>query len=178
MKPINASAVARRSTLLLATSIWMVSNAQAGNTQCNQEGLTERISCKALWGAVAIVGYTVVTVDAIKNAITPGTPVTVELPDGSKISGSLRRSALQGRRLTQDKTVKLTCKVNPPERSYAYAMCVLEYPKLRPLPSSNDYRIRTGEQPSYWFTANAQGVPDGSLIKLERPLRWQAGVGL
>jgi len=177
MKPRTTTVVSRRCALLLATSLLMANNAHAGNTQCEQEGLAERMACKALWGAVAVVGYAMITVDSIKNAISPGTPVTVELPDGSKISGSLRRSALQGRRLTQDKTVKLTCKVNPSEQSYAYAMCKLEYPKLRPLPDSNDFRFRTGEQPPYGFTANAQGVPDGSLIKLERPLRWEAGVG-
>jgi hypothetical protein len=178
MKPRTTLAVVRRSTLLLATTLLMVGHAHAGNTQCEQEALLERLTCKTLWGVVGVIGYAMIAVDSIKNAITPGTPVTVELPDGSKISGSLSRAALQGRRLTEARTVKLTCKVNPPERSYAYAICELEYPMLRPVPSSNDYGTRTGKQPPYGFTANVQGEPEGNLIKLERPLRWQAGVGL
>lgn len=178
MKPLTTRLVSRPCAVLLATSLLMASNAHAGNTQCEQEALLERLTCKTLWGVVGVIGYAMFTVESIKNTITPGTPVMVELPDGSRVAGSLRRSALQGRRLTAAKTVKLTCKVNPPERSYAYAICELEYPMLRPLPSSNDYGTRTGKQPPYGLTANEQGVPDGTLIKLERPLRWQAGVGL
>jgi len=178
MNSLNFRLFAQRCTIL-AASMLIAGNTHAGSVQCEQEAMSERLTCKAVRGIAFVVGYAVIAADSVANAISKRTPVTVELPDGSKISGSLSRTALQGRKLTKERTVKLGCKINPPQQqTWSFATCELEYPALPPVPTSTDYYTKTGKQASYTFPADKQGVPDGSLIRLERPLRWEMGVGL
>lgn len=159
--------------LLLATA-----HAIAGNVQCEQEGLSDRLACKAQNGLVFLLGGTVVAVESGINTATRGTAVQVQLPDGSRIAGILRHKALEGRKLPKGEPVRLTCNVNEPPFSGSYARCELAYPSLPPEPKAIGYYERTGNQPSYGLSADERGVPDPDLIKLERPLKWVNRIGM
>jgi hypothetical protein len=125
-----------------------------------------------------MAGSVMVALDTAENAVSSRTAVRVELPDKAQINGTLRGMALKGRTVQAGQTVRLICKVTTPPVVDTFAYCELEYPLLPPNPKSRDYYEKTGQQPSYGFPADDQGVPSHALIELERPLRWVAGVGL
>lgn len=167
------------SAAIALMSLSASNNATAGNMDCDQEGLANRLTCWGVKGAIFLVGGATVLTDKAANAITPGTAVQVQLPDGTIVAGKASRSVLSGRRLVDGKPLRLTCNVSqPPMAGGAYAHCDLAFPDLTPNPRSIDYYERTGKQPGFGFAADETGVPEPSLLKLDRPLRWVNGVGL
>lgn len=155
------------------------SPALAGDMDCDQEGLANRIMCWGVKGAIFLVGGAVVVSDKVSNAVTPGTAVQVELPDGSVVGGTASRSLLSGRKLVEGKPLRLVCKVREPGApGNWHALCDVSFPDLPPNPRSIDYSQKTGKQPGFGFTADENGVTEPSLLKLDRPLRWVNGVGI
>lgn len=167
------------SAAIALLSLSVTNNAAAGNMDCDQEGLANRLACWGVKGAIFLVGGAAVLTDKATNAITPGTAVQVQLPDGTIVAGKASRSVLSGRRLVDGKPLRLTCTVRQPGTpGHWHALCDLAFPDLTPNPRSIDYYERTGKQPGFGFSADEDGVPEPSLLKLDRPLRWVNGVGL
>lgn len=179
LHPFMKSTLSRNAVALSFCALTATSPALAGDMDCDQEGLANRIMCWGVKGAIFLVGGAAVISDKVSNAVTPGTAVQVELPDGSVVGGTASRSLLSGRKLVDGKPLRLVCKVREPGApGNWHALCDVSFPDLPPNTRSIDYYQKTGKQPGFGFTADENGVTEPSLLKLDRPLRWVNGVGI
>lgn len=151
--------------------------AQAGSLCEESKGL-DRVLCLGTLGVLSTAGAAVVAGESVASALTPRTDVLVELPSGERLNGKATSQLLSSRRLVPGVPLKLRCVASSPAFAgpYGFAACELQFPPLPPRPKSSDYYERTGLQPSWSFGANKDGVLE-PMLELERPLKWDAGVG-
>lgn len=162
----------------LLSSLLLAPAAQAG-ALCDDLAGLDKALCLGALGVSVMVGGANFMGESIFSALVPATKVTVQLPSGEQISGEATRRLMVDRQLVDGKPLVLRCQVNttPLVDEYGYASCDLSFPALPPKLLSPDYYERTGQQPSWGFGANREGWVDPSLLRLERPLVWDKGVG-
>ncbi len=143
---------------------------------CSTLSGLERLSCLAIKGTTMALGGAVVGATALGNAVTPGLPVKVQLPDGTMLEGRLSALARSQRKVSAGDTVRLVCSPNavPTVGEYGFAYCELHYPKVPARPKSPDYYERRGEQSSFSFGANAAGFTQPQVLELDTPIAWPA----
>lgn len=175
--PSSLKNLAAHAALALAMCLPMAP-AHAGNMSCENESGFSKIACHALMGTILVVGGTVAVVSSVKQAVTPDTKVKVLLPSGEIISGKLTAMAIQSKDIKDGDTVRLDCKQNPARTPNAketdvketgakgYSMCEIYF--------SNPLTGQAEPYPHY-ATIGEDGIPQESVIKLERPLRWVDG---
>lgn len=176
-KTIGVTPKLKAAGCLLALSLVLPpSPALAGDMSCENNSGLSYAACKALMGAIFVVGGSVAVVQSAKNALTPNTPVKVLLPSGELINGELKPMVVSGRIVKSGDTVKLTCSEKPNfaadmERTgkKSYYTCDLEYP---------DLGEGKPKQSPFYIGIDATGIPQESTMKLERPLVWVDGKGV
>lgn len=151
--------------------------AQAGST-CDEAKSLDRVLCIGTLGVLSTAGAAVVAGESAVSALTPRTDVLVQLPSGERLRGKATSQLLSSRKLVPGVPLKLRCVVSSPAFAgpYGFAACDLQFPTLPARPKSPDYYERTGLQPGWTFGANDKGVLE-PMLELERPLRWDAGIG-
>ncbi len=167
----NVRFFTRRSLFLLFLFTAYATSVAAESLCDSAADIGSKIACFALAGAGAVT----VTASELSSALLSGTDVRVRLSGGSIQPAKLTRKGASGRVIDTNDILDLDCTVNekPYAGDYGYAHCNLKFPKRTPKPKSPDYYERIGEQPSWGFGANAEGIPEPSIIKLSHPIVWK-----
>ena len=167
----NVRVFTRRSLFPLFLFAAYSSSVSAESLCDSAPDIGSKIACLAIAGAGAVA----VTASELSSALLSGTDVRVRLSNGSIQPAKLTRKGASGRIIHTNDVLDLDCNVNekPYAGDYGYAHCDLKFPKRTPKPKSPDYYERIGEQPSWGFGANAEGIPEPSIIKLSHPIVWK-----
>lgn len=115
-------------------------------------------------------------ISSAKIAVTPDTKVKVLLPSGEVIAGKLTARTVQSKNIKDGDTVRLECKQNSDLPSTAkqtnakgYSTCEIYF---------LDQRTNEAQPHPRYATIGEDGIPQESVITLERPLRWVNGKGI
>lgn len=169
-KPIRA--------LSLATALVFLSPpALAGSFQChNQPNAVDAVACYGVTALVIVLGAGSAILNSIKSAISPNIDVLVSLDSGEIIQGQVTSKAAQGRVVRPGDVVTLKCKYETTIDKIE-PLCTLFFAELKPNPHSADYYEKRGHQAPYYVAVSEGGIPEKSILTLERPLRWKDGRG-
>jgi hypothetical protein len=106
----------------------------------------------------------------LADAITPATDVQVELDDQSVVAGHLTPEAVRYRQVDRGDRVRLDCTSPLRVEGEDRVRCNLRFfrPWARPLGHWGT-EPKGGQQESLFVWVSSKGIPDASLLRLERP---------